>query len=77
MFAPMTDFTLLTGEGKLTEYRFNTEKIAHRFCTRCGVECFGQGEKPDGSATVAINIRTIDALDLSSITRTPVDGRSF
>lgn len=76
IFVPATEFTLLSGENNLTEYRFNTERIAHLFCKTCGVQPIGRGEK-GGVPMVAINIRTIDTIYLSKITRQPVDGRSY
>lgn len=76
-FVDAKDFMLLSGEESLTEYRFNTEKIAHLFCSTCGVQSFGRGNKKDGSPTVAVNVRTIDGIDLATLTRLPVDGRSF
>lgn len=76
-FTPLENFTITNGEDILTEYRFNTEKIAHLFCARCGIEPFGRGTNKDGSPTVAVNVRTIDDVDLSTLTRMPVDGKSF
>ena len=76
-FVPAERFTLLKGEDALSDYRFNTGKIQHRFCKTCGVQCFGQGEKPDGTPTYAINVRTIDDIDLAALTRKPFDGKKF
>jgi hypothetical protein len=76
IFVPASDFTLVSGEDSLTEYRFNTEKIQHVFCKTCGVEPFGRGKNGE-QETAAINIRTIDDIDLSTITRMPFDGRAL
>lgn len=76
-FAPAEKFTLLSGEDALTEYRFNTEKIQHQFCSICGVECFGRALDPQGVPTAAINVRTIDDIDLAPLTRMPYDGKSL
>jgi len=74
-FVPASQFTLVSGEDNLTEYRFNTGKIQHLFCKTCGVQAFGRGEGKDGP-TVAINVRTIDAVDLGALTRMPFEGRN-
>ncbi len=76
-FVDAGDFTLISGEDALTEYRFNTEKIEHLFCKKCGVQAFGRGNKKDGTPTVAVNVRSIDGVDLATLTRMPVDGKSF
>lgn len=76
-FAPADHFTLLSGEEKLTEYRFNTKKIAHLFCADCGVQSFGRGEGPDGAVTAAVNVRCLDDIDLAALTPHQVDGKSF
>lgn len=74
-FVPAAQFTLLNGEEHLTEYRFNTKKIAHLFCKTCGVEGFGKGVGPDGSETVAVNLRCIDDLDLKALPTTEYNGK--
>jgi hypothetical protein len=74
-FAPAS-FLTATGEEHLSEYRFNKHVIQHLFCKNCGVESFGRGTAPDGTDTVAVNVRTIDDIDLSKLQRTPFDGRS-
>ena len=76
-FAPESVFDLRQGEGALSEYRFNRQKIAHLFCATCGVQSFGKGVMPDGSAVMAINARTLDGVDPNALTPKPVDGRSF
>jgi hypothetical protein len=76
-FVDASKFTLESGEEFLTEYRFNTEKIAHLFCKVCGVQAFGRGEKKDGSPTVAVNVRSVDEVDVPALKRLPIDGRSF
>jgi hypothetical protein len=75
-FVPADRFTLLSGEGELTEYRFNKKVIAHLFCRRCGVEAFARGSDPKtGGATVAVNVRSLAGVDLETIVRAPFDGK--
>ncbi|MFL4991403.1 MAG: GFA family protein [Microvirga sp.] len=76
-FVPRVALTVIQGEEHLSTYTFNTHTIRHRFCASCGSAPFGQGQKPTGEATAAINIRCLEDVDLSQIKVIPVDGRSF
>lgn len=75
-FVPEAKFSLLSGEENLGEYLFNKHAIHHMFCTDCGIESFARGTAPDGSATVAVNVRCLDGIELSELALTPYDGRS-
>jgi hypothetical protein len=75
-FVSAEQFTLLEGEDGLTEYRFHTKQLQHLFCKSCGAQSFARGKGRDGGATVAINVRCLDGVDVSSLTITPVDGKS-
>jgi hypothetical protein len=74
-FVPAEQFTLLSGEDALTDYRFNTHVIAHLFCKVCGVKAFGKGKGPQGEMR-AINVRCLEGLDPESLTITKVDGKN-
>jgi len=76
-FAPAEDFRLLSGEEALTAFRFNSGKIAHRFCATCGVEAFGQGEGPGGVRMAAINVRCLDDVDVFALSPVQVNGKAF
>jgi hypothetical protein len=60
------------GEGELATYRFNTMNIGHRFCRICGVEVFGQVE----GQGAAVNVRTLDDVDMAALKQQPFDGAS-
>lgn len=75
-FAPASEFTLLSGEGELTDYQFNKNIIHHLFCTTCGIRSFGRGKNPDGSDAVAVNVRCLDNVDVSTLTPYAYDGKS-
>jgi hypothetical protein len=75
-FAPATAFTLTKGEDALTEYRFNSQKIQHLFCETCGVESFARGAMPDGTPTVAVNVRCLAGVEPTELQPTQYDGRS-
>lgn len=76
-FAPIEAFSLLSGEEALSEYRFNTGKIQHLFCSDCGIESFARGEAPNGAKMAAINMRCLDGIDVFALSPQQVDGKSF
>jgi hypothetical protein len=76
-FVPATNFKLLSGEDMLTEYRFNKKKIAHLFCKVCGVQSFGRGMDQKGNATVMLNVRCLDGVDLSTLHSGTFDGKNM
>ncbi len=76
-FVSAEQFTLLSGEEMLSEYRFHTKTIAHLFCKVCGVQSFGRGSDQKGNPTVMLNVRCLDDVDLSALHPTEVDGKSF
>lgn len=77
VFIPKSDFSLVSGEDSLTEYLFNKKMITHLFCRECGVEAFSYGKNQAGESTVAINVRSIDDIDLDQLTQTPFDGKNL
>ncbi len=76
-FVPAAQFTLESGADALTEYRFNKHVIAHTFCKTCGVQCFSKSKNADESETYAVNVRTIEDIDLVPLTRGMYDGKSY
>lgn len=75
-FAPEENFSLISGEDSLATYHFNKHVIDHLFCKTCGVQAFGKGSDPSGKRVVAVNVRSIDGVDLTALTRMPFDGKS-
>jgi hypothetical protein len=74
-FVPADTFTLLSGEGELTDYQFGTKHIHHLFCKVCGIKSFARGQGKDGP-TVAINSRCLDDVDPASLNVMNFDGKS-
>ena len=77
VFTPRSNFKLLSGGDIMSDYRFNTHKIAHMFCKTCGVQSFARGVAPNGAPMVAVNVRTLADVEPWSWTAQRVDGRSF
>lgn len=75
-FTSPDNFTLTQGEDALKTYTFNKHLINHRFCDTCGVQAFANGVNPDGSPAIAVNLRSIDDIDLCTINRIPYDGKN-
>ena len=76
-FAPAQNFTLKSGETALTDYQFNKKMIHHLFCATCGIQSFARGAMPDGTPTIAVNVRCLDNVDPVTLSPQAVDGRSF
>jgi len=76
-FVPRAQLNLLTPEVHLATYTFNKHMIKHHFCPKCGCAPFGFGKDRSGAATAAVNVRCLEGVELTSIKRVPVDGRSF
>ena len=75
-FLPRDALTLITPQSELATYMFNKHVIAHQFCPNCGCAPFGFGKAKQGADTVAINVRCLEGVDLTTIERRPYDGRS-
>lgn len=75
-FFPADVFTLEEGKESLRAYTFNTHKIEHRFCEKCGTEPFAYGTNPDGSAVRAVNLRCVPSIDLDGLELQHFDGAS-
>ncbi len=72
---PRDRFELLSGEAKLTTYRFNTGIAAHHFCRVCGIHSFYVPRSdPD---KIDVNVRCLDDIDLRAVSAEPFDGRHW
>lgn len=75
LIVPKSDFRLLSGEGEITTYTFNTGVAKHRFCRKCGVKSFYTPRShPHG---VSVNVNCLDRTTVSSVNVTPFDGRNW
>jgi hypothetical protein len=77
LIVPRDRFELLSGEGELTTYRFNTGVAQHLFCRTCGIHSFYVPRSdPD---KIDVNVRCLDAgaVDLGSLKVEQFDGRHW
>jgi hypothetical protein len=76
-FVPAQQFKLVSGHDAQRDYQFNKKNIHHLFCSTCGVRSFGRGKGPDGSEMYAINVRTLDGVDLEALKVQKVNGKDL
>jgi len=74
---PDAQFRLLSGEGDLTLYQFNTKTAKHLFCKHCGVHSFGHPRT--APSAYLVNVRCLDDFDLEAANPSVVifDGRNW
>lgn len=77
MFTTPDKFELEQGEDSLTAYKFNKHVIDHLFCKVCGVKPFARGKNPKGETMIAVNIRTLDDVDVFHQATKQVEGKNF
>lgn len=73
-FLPREKLALLNPDADMATYTFNKHVIQHHFCPTCGCAPFGFGKDQEGKETAAVNVRCLEAVDLTTIKRVPVDG---
>jgi len=73
VIVPHADFTLLSGGGALSSYRFGTGAAEHLSCSTCGVKSFYQPRShPD---CWSVNARCLD--DAVQLAVEQFDGRNW
>ncbi|MGQ0660855.1 GFA family protein [Sphingosinicella sp.] len=75
LIVPHEDFTLLSGAGDLTSYRFGTDAAEHLFCRHCGVKSFYQPRSHREAWSV--NLNALDDPGALAITARAFDGRNW
>lgn len=76
-FVPASEFTLLKGADAQSDYQFNKKVIHHLFCKTCGIRSFGRGKGPDGVEMIAVNVRCLDDVDVTTLKPMAFDGKSL
>ena len=74
-FVPRSQLRLKSRAEDMSTYKFNKHVIRHHFCPNCGCAPFGFGEKA-GAPMAAVNVRCLEDVEIATLKRVPVDGRS-
>jgi hypothetical protein len=74
LIVPPAQFELLSGEGDLVTYQFNTGVAKHMFCRVCIHPFYVPRSDPD---KIDVNVRCLDDVDLAAIAIKPFDGRNW
>jgi hypothetical protein len=76
-FAKDDTFKLLHGADAVTDYQFNKKTIHHVFCKICGVRAYSTGSDKHGKPTMAVNLRCVADIDVTSLPVERFDGASL
>ena len=75
LMVPHDCFRLLSGEDRLTSYRFGTGSANHLFCSICGIKSFYQPRShPDAWS---VNFNALDDPSAMHVKFTKFDGRNW
>lgn len=75
LIVPKSRFRLLSGDGRLTNYQFNTRVAQHLFCSACGIKSFYiPRSHPHG---YSVNARCLDNVKIEDLTIVPFEGRDW
>ncbi len=68
-FVPEASFRLTASPAGMGEYLFNKQQLHHRFCDTCGCSPF-----VTGPGSVAVNVRCVADVDISTLSVKQFDG---
>ncbi len=74
-FFPAEQLKILSGEGDLTLYQFNTRVAKHYFCRHCGIYTFHQTRRDP--KLWRVNLGCLDGVDTFSLEGTVANGASL
>ena len=76
-FVPRDKLRLLTPQDEMSTYTFNKRVIKHKFCPNCGIHPLAEASDRSGKPMAAINVRSLEGVDLSALAVKHFDGRSL
>jgi hypothetical protein len=67
-FVSDDQFSLVSDDTEITDYSAVSTSLEHKFCRTCGAEVFARRKRQNGSRMIAINVRSLDGIDISALT---------
>jgi hypothetical protein len=77
LIVPRDRFELLSGEGDLTTYRFNTGAAQHLFCRTCGIHSYYVPRSDPDKIDVNVRCLDLDGVDVAKLRVASFDGRHW
>ncbi|GJC94115.1 glutathione-dependent formaldehyde-activating enzyme [Colletotrichum higginsianum] len=72
------DFRVVKGaESELSNYNFGSGQLTHKFCGNCGTAIMVDFPNGPPGMKMALNVRSIQDLDIAGLERKPFDGASL
>lgn len=68
--AQLGDITFISGEDKLTEYRFNTKAAKHFFCSICGI--YTHHQRRSNPSQYGVNVACLEGVSPFDFQQVPV-----
>ncbi len=68
--AQLGDITFISGEDKITEYRFNTKAAKHFFCSVCGI--YTHHQRRSNPTQYGINVACLEGVSPFDFAKVPV-----
>jgi hypothetical protein len=72
---PEAALTLISGEGVLTRYEWNTRRAKHYFCSKCGIYVFHR--KRSAPDHYGVNAFTLSGLDTAKLPHRATEGENM
>lgn len=66
-FVSGDQFALVSGDTEITDYSAESTSFIHEFCRTCGTEVFAWRKRQNESRMIAINVRSLDGIDVSAV----------
>ncbi|KAA8646330.1 GFA family protein [Aspergillus tanneri] len=75
VYTQKANITFHNSDDAIKEYRFGSMKYPHGFCPNCGTSVYARAEGGEYDGIVAVNVRTLKDVDISTLKIEQLDGK--